>query len=129
MNKTFKVVFNKARGVMTVVNEATSSVQAKGCKAVVAATCVLAASCATAAEGSSAADVTPIQSSGAFINGTEFNIIDSAKESIQIEASEHEGYLKITAKDFVGEQDHATPYPPLQVPSRVSAKRGNPVVY
>lgn len=126
MNKTFKVVFNKARGVMTVVNEATSSVQAKGCKAVVAATCVLAASCATAAEGSSAADVTPIQSSGAFINGTEFNIIDSAKESIQIEASEHEGYLKITAKDFVGKQDPATPYLPPTGAVTSLGKKGEP---
>lgn len=37
MNRTFKVVFNKARGALTVVNEATSSVQAKGTKTIVAA--------------------------------------------------------------------------------------------
>ena len=37
MNRTFKVVFNKARGALTVVNEVTSSVQAKGTKTVVAA--------------------------------------------------------------------------------------------
>lgn len=37
MNSTFKVVFNKARGALMVVNEATSSVQAKGTKTVVAA--------------------------------------------------------------------------------------------
>ena len=30
MNSTFKVVFNKARGALMVVNEGTSSVQAKG---------------------------------------------------------------------------------------------------
>lgn len=37
MNKTFKVVFNKARGALMVVNEATSSVQKKGTKTVIAA--------------------------------------------------------------------------------------------
>ena len=37
MNSTFKVVFNKARGALMVVNEVTSSVQAKGTKTVIAA--------------------------------------------------------------------------------------------
>ena len=37
MNSTFKVVFNKARGALMVVNEVTSSVQVKGTKTVVAA--------------------------------------------------------------------------------------------
>ena len=37
MNSTFKVVWNRARGALMVVNEATSSVQAKGTKTVVAA--------------------------------------------------------------------------------------------
>ena len=37
MNATFKVVFNKARGALMVVNEMTSSVQKKGTKTVVAA--------------------------------------------------------------------------------------------
>lgn len=37
MNRTFKVCFNKARGALMVVNEITSSVQAKGTKTVVAA--------------------------------------------------------------------------------------------
>lgn len=36
MNKSFKVVFNKARGALMVVNEITSIVQAKGTKTVVA---------------------------------------------------------------------------------------------
>ena len=36
MNSTFKVVFNKARGALMVVNEATSSIQAKGTKTVIA---------------------------------------------------------------------------------------------
>ena len=37
MNKSFKVVFSKARSALMVVNEATSSVQAKGTKMVIAA--------------------------------------------------------------------------------------------
>ena len=37
MNATFKVVFNKARGALMVVNEMTRSVQKKGTKTVVAA--------------------------------------------------------------------------------------------
>ena len=37
MNSTFKMVFNKARGALMVVNEVTSSVQGKGTKTVVAA--------------------------------------------------------------------------------------------
>ena len=37
MNSAFKVVFNKARGALMVVNEVTSSVQGKGTKTVVAA--------------------------------------------------------------------------------------------
>ena len=36
MNTTFKVVFNKARGALMVVNEITSSVQSKGTKTVIA---------------------------------------------------------------------------------------------
>lgn len=37
MNSTYKVVFNKARGALMVVNEVTSSVQNKGSKTVIAA--------------------------------------------------------------------------------------------
>lgn len=51
MNKSFKVVFNKARGALMVVNEVTSSVQAKGTKTVIAAAvAALAASGAMATE-------------------------------------------------------------------------------
>ena len=51
MNKSFKVVFNKARGALMVVNEVTSSVQAKGTKTVIAATvAALAAGVAGATE-------------------------------------------------------------------------------
>lgn len=53
MNWTFKVVFNKARGALMVVNEATSSVQAKGTKTVIAA-----AVAALMAGGAMAGDLT-----------------------------------------------------------------------
>ena len=43
MNRNFKVVFSKARGALMVVNEATSSVQAKGTKTVIAAAAAVAA--------------------------------------------------------------------------------------
>lgn len=49
MNKTFKVVFNRARGVLMVANEITSSVQKKGTKTVVAASCALLSTVAVAA--------------------------------------------------------------------------------
>ena len=49
MNKTFKVVFNKVRGALIAVNEATSSVQKKGTKTVVAAVACLATGVAFAA--------------------------------------------------------------------------------
>ncbi|MDY3115273.1 MAG: ESPR domain-containing protein, partial [Sutterella sp.] len=42
MNKTFKVVFNKARGALMVVNEVTSTIQTKGTKTVLAAAVVTA---------------------------------------------------------------------------------------
>ena len=49
MNSTFKVVFNKARGALMVVNEVTSSVQAKGTKTVVAAAVAVAGALAISA--------------------------------------------------------------------------------
>ncbi|MDO4937641.1 MAG: ESPR-type extended signal peptide-containing protein, partial [Sutterellaceae bacterium] len=49
MNKTFKVVFSKVRGALMVANEATSSVQAKGTKTVVAVAAALVAGGAMAA--------------------------------------------------------------------------------
>ena len=50
MNATFKVVFNKARGALMVVNEVTSSVQAKGTKTVVAVAAAAAVTSAMAAD-------------------------------------------------------------------------------
>ena len=51
MNKSFKVVFNKARGTLMAANEITSSVQAKGTKVAVAvAVAMLAGTAAAAAD-------------------------------------------------------------------------------
>lgn len=50
MNRTFKVVFNKARGALMVANEVTSSVQKKGAKTVLAAAAMLIAGTAISAE-------------------------------------------------------------------------------
>lgn len=49
MNKSFKVVFNKAHGALMVVNEVTSCVQAKGTKTVIATAVALVAGAAVAA--------------------------------------------------------------------------------
>ncbi len=54
MNKSFRVVFNKARGALMVVNEMTSSVQAKGTKTVIAT--AVASALALGAAGVQAAD-------------------------------------------------------------------------
>lgn len=54
MNKSFRVVFNKARGALMVVNEMTSSVQAKGTKTVIAT--AVASALALGATGVHAAD-------------------------------------------------------------------------
>ncbi len=53
MNRTFKVVFNKARGALMVANEATCSVQKKGAKTVVAVAAALIAGGAVAQEAES----------------------------------------------------------------------------
>lgn len=44
MNRTFKVVYNKARGALMAANETTSSVQKKGTKKVLAAAVAMALS-------------------------------------------------------------------------------------
>ena len=49
MNESYKVVFSKARGALMVVNEATSSIQAKGTKTVIAAAIAAVAGTAMAA--------------------------------------------------------------------------------
>ena len=60
MNKSYKVVFSKARSAFMVVNECTKSVQAKGTKTVVAAlSAALITGAAAASERAGAAWVTP----------------------------------------------------------------------
>lgn len=50
MNKTFKIVFNKARGALMVANEMTSSVQKKGVRTVVAMAAAAACGAVVAAD-------------------------------------------------------------------------------
>ena len=52
MNKTFKIVFNKARGALMVANEITGSVQKKGTKVVITTIAIAAAGTAIASGGS-----------------------------------------------------------------------------
>ena len=104
MNKTFKVVFSKTRNALMVVNEATSCVQAKGTKTVIAT--AVAATIATIANGALAAESTPARNAGAFINGTEYTIsenndkvtIKEVDGTLVVDAKEHEstGYGAIT---------------------------------
>lgn len=59
MNKSYKVVFSKARGALMVVNEATASVQAKGAKTVIAVAAALVAGSAMAADATSVIPTVP----------------------------------------------------------------------
>ena len=92
MNKTFKVVFNKARGVMTVVNETTSSVQAKGCKAAIAATVLsLAVGSAFAAD--------PTLGAGAYFDGKTFIYAEGAQEAFETAEVTEEG-IKVVVDGY-----------------------------
>lgn len=75
MNSTFKVVFNKARGALMVVNEITSSVQSKGTKTAVAT--AVAAMIAGVTGSAMAADADPI----AKVGETTFSSIKEAPNS------------------------------------------------
>ena len=66
MNKSFKVVFSKARSALMVVNEATSSIQAKGTKTVIAAAAV--AMLAGGAVAATTTDATLVITNAANIN-------------------------------------------------------------
>ena len=85
MNKSFKVVFSKARSALMVVNEATSSVQAKGTKTVIAAAAaaMLAGSAMATAtpateafigDGSSAVITSKIEGAGTSATATQNNV-------------------------------------------------------
>lgn len=95
MNKTFKVVFNKARGVMTVVNEATSSVQKKGMRTlVIATTAALAASATWAASN--------VGGAGAYLGPTQEEISYDASAEGKISITyQDDSTTVIEAKDYV----------------------------
>ena len=81
MNRTFKVVFNKARGALMVANEATCSVQKKGTKTVVAAAVAMMLSgAAVAAEY--AGNITEEQTWSAGDTVSEVVIQDGAKVTL-----------------------------------------------
>ena len=96
MNKTFKVIFSKARNALMVVNEATGSVQAKGTKTVIAtsiASALLVCGTATAAT---------IDNSALQIGGENGYVInESAKDKVTVQSNE-DNSLKITVDGFVG---------------------------
>ena len=74
MNKSFKVVFSKARSALMVVNEATSSIQAKGTKTV-----IVAAAAAMIAGGAVAATTSIVTDGSKLVNGTAYDSYTSAK--------------------------------------------------
>lgn len=98
MNKTYKVVFSKARNALMVVNEATSCIQAKGTKTVIATT--VAVTIATLANGALAAEPIPAMGAGAFIDGAKYTI---SKSNDKVTIKEVEGTLVIDAKGYNSE--------------------------
>ena len=76
MNKSFKVVFSKARSALMVVNEATSSIQAKGTKTVIAA-----AAAAMIAGGAVAATTSFVTGQATLKDGTVYDSYTSDKEA------------------------------------------------
>ncbi|MBS5792740.1 MAG: autotransporter domain-containing protein [Sutterella sp.] len=93
MNKSFRVVFSKARSALMVVNEATSSIQAKGTKTVIAA-----AAAAMIAGGAMAAQSTEktivIDTDTTVAGGTWSAVTGAKQESVTINAGtvKLEGY-------------------------------------
>ena len=80
MNKSFKVVFSKARSALMVVNEATSSIQAKGTKTVIAA-----AAAAMIAGGAVAAEPTGIDGSSYYVGaGTTHTLLGTKVDAAGI---------------------------------------------
>lgn len=81
MNKSFKVVFSKARSALMVVNEATSSIQAKGTKTVIAA----AAAAAMIAGGAVAAEPTGIDGNSYYVGaGTTHTLLGTKVDAAGI---------------------------------------------
>ena len=87
MNKSFKVVFSKARSALMVVNEATSSVQAKGTKTVIAA--------AAAAMLAGSAMATPTPAAEAFIGDGSSAVITSKIEGAAATATSNNVFTEV----------------------------------
>ena len=88
MNKSFKVVFSKARSALMVVNEATSSVQAKGTKTVIAA-----AAAAMLAGGAMVAAANP--ATEAFIGDGSSAVITSKIEGTAATATSNNVFTEV----------------------------------
>ena len=99
MNKSFKVVFSKARSALMVVNEATSSIQAKGTKTVIAA-----AAATMIAGGAVAAEPTGIDGNSYYVGaGTTHTLLGSKVDAAGIKKWDEVG------KKWVGPTDN-TPF-------------------
>ena len=96
MNKSFKVVFSKERSALMVVNEATSSIQAKGTKTVIAA-----AAAAMIAGGAVAAEPTGIDGNSYYVGvGTTHTLLGSKVDAAGIKKWDEVG------KKWVGLTDN-----------------------
>ena len=96
MNQSFKVVFSKARSALMVVNEATSSIQAKGTKTVIAA-----AAAAMIAGGAVAAEPTGIDGNSYYVGvGTTHTLLGSKVDAAGIKKWDEVG------KKWVGLTDN-----------------------
>ena len=97
MNKTYKVVFNKARGALMAANEITSSVQKKGTKTVIVTAVVSALAMISA--GANADDLTRLDDTVSNLS----NQIISGKSDFS--NSGWGGYIYIGAKNFSSENN------------------------
>ena len=98
MNKSFKVVFSKARSALMVVNEATSSIQAKGTKTVIAA-----AAAAMIAGGAVSAEPTGIDGSSYYVGaGTTHTLLGTKVDAAGIKKWD------VAGKKWVGLTDNTT---------------------
>ena len=98
MNKSFKVVFSKARSALMVVNEATSSIQAKGTKTVIAA-----AAAAMIAGGAVAAEPTGIDGNSYYVGaGTTHTLLGTKVDAAGIKKWD------VAGKKWVGLTDNTS---------------------
>ena len=95
MNKTYKVVFNKARGALMAANEITSSVQKKGTKTVIVTAVVSALAMISA--GANADNLTRLDNPGSSLSNQTI--------SGKFDFSGWGGYAYIGAKDFSSENN------------------------